>query len=85
MLYDNYNAVKHNSETEFHKATLDSAISSISEIAVLLHAQYGTDIPYWREEIGSYFEIQNDTKWSIEERILPPLDGNDWNIKKFRF
>lgn len=80
--YDSYNAVKHNSETDFHRATLDNAISSICAVVVLLHAQYGTEIPFWKEEIGSYFEIQNSSKWSIEEMVLPPIEGNDWSINK---
>lgn len=80
--YDNYNAVKHNSETEFSRATLDSAIQAVCAVAVLLHAQYGPDIPYWREEIGSYYEIINNTKWTIEDKILPPMNNDDWHIKK---
>lgn len=79
--YDNYNAVKHNNETEFHRATLESAIASLCAVVVLLKAQYGNDIPFWREEIGSYFEVSENTKWSIKDSILPPID-NDWKPNK---
>lgn len=79
--YDNYNAVKHNSETEFHRATLESAISSLCAVVILLKAQYGSEIPYWREEIGNYFEVIDNTNWSIKDKILPPVDNN-WIPKK---
>lgn len=80
--YDNYNSVKHNSETEFHKATLDSAIQGVSAVVILLKAQYGPNIPFWREEIGSYYEVKSSIEWKNIERIIPPLNEENWRIKK---
>lgn len=81
--YASYNAVKHNSETEFHQATLGNAILALSAVAILLKAQYGTEIPFWKEEIGSYYDVIDNTKWSIEDRILPPFEGDEWITNKF--
>jgi hypothetical protein len=79
--YDSYNAVKHNSEKEFYRATLDNAITSLCAVVVLLKAQYGDDIPYWKEEVGNYFQVSNNIKWSIKDKILPPFDKN-WKPNK---
>ncbi len=80
--YDGYNAVKHNSEAEFNKATLESAMTAICAVAILIKAQYGDYVPYWKEKIGNFFEITNKAKWKLEDRILPPFKGQKWIPKK---
>jgi len=80
--YDAYNAVKHNSELDFHRANLENAISAISAVAILLRAQYGDRIQFWREKIGSFFYIVNNTEWANNEKILPPFVKNDWRENK---
>jgi hypothetical protein len=49
---------------------------------ILLKAQYGNSIPFWKEEIGSYFEVTENTSWSLNERILPPLENDTWKPNK---
>jgi len=41
--YDNYNKTKHNREEELSKASLEMVIKSISALAVMLHAQFGSN------------------------------------------
>jgi hypothetical protein len=80
--YNGYNAIKHNSEIEFDKATLMNAISSVCAVAILIKAQYGTNIPFWSEKAGSFFNIKNKSKWTTEEKVLPPLVKNDWRVSR---
>lgn len=79
--YDGYNAVKHNSEQDFHLASLENAINSVAAVAILLYAQYGKNIPYWKEEIGNFFEIKDEINWKLDEKILPPIEGEEWTAK----
>ena len=80
--YDSYNAIKHNSELEFNRATLENSISAICAVAILIKAQYGSHIPFWQDQIGAFFEIRNNSKWATEEKILPPLKNKTWTINK---
>ena len=41
--YDNYNKTKHNREEELSKASLEMVIKSISALAVMLYAQFGSN------------------------------------------
>jgi hypothetical protein len=76
--YDSYNAIKHNSENEFHRANLGNAIYAVSAVAVLIKAQYGDNIPFWKEQIGSFFELNHDIQWAAEEKIFPPNETHEW-------
>lgn len=80
--YDSYNAIKHNGELDFNKATLENAISAFSAVAILLKAQYGNYIPFWEEKMGNIIEIDNSAIWKMDELILPPLVREGWNAKK---
>jgi hypothetical protein len=81
--YNAYNALKHHSEIEFDKATLINAIFAVGAVAVLIIAQYGSNIPFWSEKVGGFFYIKNNSEWATEDKILPPLTKNEWRIKKF--
>lgn len=83
--YNSYNSIKHNSAVEFDKATLQNAIYSICAVAILIRAQYGRYVPFWKEEIGSFFAITDSTKWNMAQRIVPPLIGNHWLENKIGF
>lgn len=76
--YDSYNAIKHNSEQNFSKATLENAISAISAVAVLIKSQYGNNIPSWKEQIGGFLEVNDYITWKTNEKILPPLKDRAW-------
>jgi len=76
--YDNYNAVKHNNENEFHKATLISTINAVSAISVLLVSQYGANMPYWTDLVGGFFDIVESPTWTFDDCYLPPFKNNPW-------
>ncbi len=83
--YDAYNGIKHNQDNEFIKATLRNAISAVCALAIILKAQYGDNIPYWEEEIGSFLDISNSIEWPFEEHIIPPFKTSTWEAIKINF
>ena len=76
--YDNYNAVKHDSENEFHKANLVSTINAVSAVCVLLVSQYGANMPYWTDLVGGFFDIVESPTWTFGDCYLPPFKHNPW-------
>lgn len=80
--YASYNAVKHDGELQFSKATLENCIAAISAVAILIHAQYGDRIPFSREKLGSFFQVDLNYKWRSTEYLLPPWEGNNWYTEK---
>jgi hypothetical protein len=80
--YHAYNAIKHNGELEFSKATLENCICAVAAVAVLIRAQYGDRLPFWRERIGSFFDVKDTRAWSISEHILPPWENEQWEAAK---
>lgn len=81
--YHNYNEVKHDREANFEKAKLKSVIDSICAIVILLHAQYGANMPHWNELMGAFFEIENEPTWELEEMYLPPFYNQEWEQAVF--
>jgi len=75
--YDSYNALKHNGETEYKKASLLNAITAVCAVSILIAAQYGQDHAYWLEQVGSYFEIIDRPTWKIGQFLLPPFKGHE--------
>jgi len=80
--YDNYNSVKHDRENEFAKGTLENVLDSISALAILMNAQYGENQPYWKEQLGGYFELTKKPRWRYDEHYLPPFSGDTWKSEK---
>jgi hypothetical protein len=76
--YDCYNKVKHDREKDFSKATLKNVIDSISAVVILMIAQYGEDLPYWKENVGKYFDIIEKPDWDIQEYYTPPFKDEEW-------
>jgi hypothetical protein len=80
--YDAYNHVKHNREKQFHKANLENVLNSIAALAILMHAQYGKDIPFWNNLIGPFFKFGQTPNWSLNEYYFPPFGGHEWVASK---
>lgn len=80
--YNAYNAVKHDRENNFEKATLQNAINAISAMCVLLLAQYGSNIPYWKDLIGNFFEINSKPSWHFRDCYIPPYAMVEWEKAK---
>ena len=83
--YDSYNAVKHNSEKEINKATLEMAIQAISALAILIVAQFGYSPLYWKERLGNFYDINNNTIWESEDLIFAPLKLENWKWTPIKY
>ena len=88
-----YNAVKHNREREFHRATLKHAFEALAACYVMLVAQFGVSFrgPLHPSRL-SFFELVARPRWSLEEVYLRPnayaLEGaasNEWMPTDFGF
>jgi hypothetical protein len=73
--YDAYNAVKHDRENEFSRATLGHVITALCAIAAMVPAQYG-EISTWRDHLGRFVEITKRPTVPLRNRSLPPFDPN---------
>jgi hypothetical protein len=83
--YHSYNAVKHDREMEFEKATLRHAFEAISACVVMLVAQFGAlDGSYRSAEPLSFFHISALPTWSPADVYIPPY-GGEWTAVNFAF
>ena len=66
--YDAYNAVKHNREHDFARASLRHAFSAVSAVIVLLAAQFSRSIGLGgASELSAYFRFSQTPIWSPAE------------------
>jgi len=82
--YDSYNAVKHDREIHFSKATLEAAINAVSTVAIMLCAEYRI-IEMWRDQIGEFFRFKEHPRWEDWQNYLPPSQGENWRQMQFQF
>jgi len=80
--YDNYNAIKHDRENSIARGTLKSAIEAVCAVAILLVAQYGTELSYWREKLGGFFQFVKKPEWIFQDYYVPPFEGEEWKPEK---
>ena len=73
--YDNYNAVKHDREAEFHRATLSSVLSAIAACAIMLAAQFGKTA-LDRPDMGAFFRLTSFPDWGPGEQYVPAYPNN---------
>ncbi|EJQ7926517.1 hypothetical protein ACQW7T_004331 [Pseudomonas aeruginosa] len=80
--YDDYNAVKHNRENEFHRASFGSLIKAMAAIHVLQVAQWGPEL-YHRFHGNRYsaFETVSFPEYGPEEQYISVPVGL-YTIKK---
>jgi hypothetical protein len=77
--YDNYNKVKHDRETSFECARLDTMITAVGAAIVLLASQFGTH-SIVQDAVLSEYTITNTPTWPLEQHYVPPwLDPNRRN------
>lgn len=77
--YDAYNAVKHDRENSFDRATLDNCINAVLAVAILLAAKFGYRNDVWNENLGKKIRYSCEPGWSIFDfRILE----NNTNMTK---
>lgn len=75
--YDSYNAVKHNRENEFPRATLIHLFEAVSACYVIMVAQFGESYITRRyPELSSFFQIASFPQWSTSEVYVQHYGGN---------
>jgi len=66
--YDAYNAVKHDREGSFYRATLGHAFDAVGACVILMLAQYGHTVDNWQEsETARFFRIDKRPSWVPSE------------------
>jgi len=82
--YDAYNSVKHDSESSLHRARLDSAISAVGAILVMLVAQFGPfDIREYLQD--RTFTIHDFPKWAPDAWYYQPRPRHPWRQCSYPF
>lgn len=83
--YDAYNAVKHDREVNFHRATIANALDAVTACAIMLAAQYRL-IPNWGDQIGDFFVFTKHPQWPPEQQyIAQPWSAIQWNALPYSF
>jgi len=82
--YDAYNAVKHDREREFHRATIESAIDAVTACAIMLAAEYRV-IWSWQDQIGGFFSFIKNPEWRPEQRYVFHPNAGGWQSVHFAF
>jgi hypothetical protein len=83
LWYDAYNAVKHDREREFHRATLEAAIDAVTACAIMLAAEYRATWS-WRDQIGGFFSFVKSPEWAPTQRYIFCRPGG-WQSIQFPF
>jgi hypothetical protein len=66
--YDAYNAVKHDREGHFERATLEYAFEAVTACVIMAVAQFGIpQIVYSQPEVKAFFNIVEFPRWSEED------------------
>ncbi len=65
--YDDYNAAKHDRETEFARATVDAAIHAVSAIWIMVAAQFGSHGMREFDDLNRYFHFEKVPLWRYSE------------------
>jgi hypothetical protein len=77
--YDAYNAVKHDREDNFKRATLQNAIVATGAAYLMVHAQFG-QFSHVLADSGETFWVSASPKWPLSEFYVPPevQPGASW-------
>jgi hypothetical protein len=79
--YDAYNAVKHNREEEFERATLGHAFAAVTACTILMVAQFGIPAGLGqRSELQAFFHFPAVPAWPLSEVYMYPYgeEPGDW-------
>jgi hypothetical protein len=86
--YEPYNAVKHNREAEFERATLRNVFEAISACVIMMAAQFGSrDGILPRSEVQSFFHFSALPAWCPSDVYIFPYGdpSQDWSAVPFSF
>jgi len=72
--YAAYNAVKHDRENEFSKATLRHAFEAITACAIMMKAQFGEKFDEWKfSEAARFFSFIKYPSWPETDIYIDPF------------
>lgn len=80
--YYNYNAVKHDRESNFSKGRLMDLLNAISGCYIMLFAQYG-NLSLINERLNNYLEIRKYPTWNPEDKLIKPLIKKEWRMGNY--
>ena len=86
--YDAYNAVKHNREAAFERATLRHAFEAVIACAIMMAAQFGlSDGLGQRSELQAFFHISAVPVWALSDVYIHPYGerSGNWMPVSFGF
>lgn len=82
--YDAYNATKHDREQEFHRGTLEHALSAAGALVIMLAAQYGPAGTRMLRDT-SFFTFVKRPDWHHRDRNYAPPPGGQWTPVPYQF
>lgn len=82
--YNAYNAVKHDRENNYSKATLRHAIGAVAACVIMLAAQFGTE-ELENYGLGKQFYVTHIPQWDPEDWYYEPVPGREWIEVDFPF
>ncbi|WP_146125643.1 hypothetical protein [Burkholderia ambifaria] len=75
--YNAYNAVKHNRELEFEKATLEHLLNAMAALHIMQVAQWGPQLfDTFHDNCFSPFRLVQSPEFGASDMYLPSLDGS---------
>ena len=75
--YGAYNAVKHNREVEFEKATLEHLLNAMAALHIMQVAQWGPQLfDTFHDNCFSPFHLVQSPEFGASDMYLPSLDGS---------
>jgi hypothetical protein len=86
--YDSYNAVKHDRENEFERATLRHAFEAVTACAILMVAQFSWQYGLApRSELAAFFHFSGTPAWPPSEVYIFSYGEQqmDWTPKPYKF
>lgn len=89
--YDAYNAVKHDREGSFSRATLAHAFDAVGACTIMMLAQYGESITNWaNSDPARFFNINERPVWNLSEAYVvdykkPDVESENWNPIFYKF
>ena len=88
LWYDSYNAVKHNREAEFERATLGHAFAAVTACSIMMAAQFGIPAGLGqRSELQSFFHFSAVPAWPLSEVYIYPYGegSGEWTGVPYPF
>jgi hypothetical protein len=86
--YAAYNAVKHDREGNFRRATLGHVFEAIAACAIMIVAQYGVAFGFGKDPaLLTFFRFVAVPHWPLPEIYVPPFNetGGKWTSTPYPF